>query len=447
MAHVTSRSAYQRLGDRLNRFPQGAPPSELLYRILEMLFSEREAGLVAQLPIRPFTAKKAAAIWGISEAEAHRVLDGLASRAILLDMETPDGAVYVLPPPMAGFFEFSMMRVRDDIDQKLLSELLYQYVTVEDDFILSLFTNGQTHLGRVFVNEAALSETDRRDRRASTSAQTDQGAAPGAGSLHVLDYERASEVIDTSEHMGVGVCYCRHKMEHVGRACDAPKGICMTFGGTADSLIRHGHARRVDRVEGMDLLQEAYAHNLVQFGENVRDDVSFVCNCCGCCCEAMIAARRFGMLNPVHTTNFLPHVADELCNGCGKCVNVCPVEAMTLVSANDPHRPRKRKAALDADICLGCGVCTRVCPTDGLWLESRAERVLTPVNTLHRTILMAIERGRLADCIFDNRALFSHRAMAAVLGVILRLPPTKQAMATEQMRSRYLVTLLEHVKP
>ena len=41
---------------------------------------------------------------------------------ILLDMEGPDGTLYILPPPMAGFFEFSMMRVRDDIDQQLLSE-------------------------------------------------------------------------------------------------------------------------------------------------------------------------------------------------------------------------------------------------------------------------------------------------------------------------------------
>ena len=254
-------------------------------------------------------------------------------------------------------------------------------------------------------------------------------------------------MIETSEHMGVGVCYCRHKAEHVGRACDAPKDICMTFGGTADSLIRHGYARRVDRVEGMDLLQEAYANNLVQFGENVQRGVAFVCNCCGCCCEAMIAARRFGRLDPVHTTNFIPHVQVELCNGCGKCVNVCPVEAMTLVSANDPHKRNKRKATLDEDICLGCGVCTRVCPTSGLWLEPRPERVVTPVDTLHRTVLMAIERGKLQDCIFDNRALFSHRAMAAVLGVILRLPPMKQAMATEQMRSRYLVRLLEHVSP
>jgi len=447
MAHATSRGAYQRLTDRLNRFPQGAPPSELLYRILQMLFSEREAGLVAQLPIRPFTARKAAQIWGMREAEARVVLDALASRAILLDVEGPGGVVYGLPPPMAGFFEFSMMRVREDIDQKLLSELFYQYLNVEDDFILDLFTRGETQLGRVFANEAALAQGGRLSSLPSASPQTDLGTPATDGRLRVLDYERASEVIRTSEQMGVGVCYCRHKMEHVGRACNAPKDICMTFGDTAGSLIRHGYARRVDQAEGTDLLAEAQAHNLVQFGENVRAEVGFICNCCGCCCEAMIAARRFGSLHPVHTTNFIPHVADELCNGCAKCVTTCPVEAMTLVSANDPHKPKRRKASLNVDLCLGCGVCTRVCPTDGLWLEARAERVITPVDSLHRSVLMAIERGRLQDCIFDNRALFSHRAMAGILGVILRLPPTKQILATEQMRSRYLVRLLEHVKP
>jgi len=441
MAHATARGAYKDLADRLNRFPQGAPPSELLYQILAILFGEREAALVARLPIKPVTAKTAARIWGTSETDARAILDGLASRAVLIDMEGPHGTIYALPPPMAGFFEFSLMRVRGDIDQKVLSELFHQYITVEDDFILALLTKGKTQLGRVFVNEPALVESEERARSAGVRAAT------GDGLLRVLDYERASEVIETSSEMSVGLCYCRHKMEHMGRACSAPKNICMTFGATASSLIRHGHARHVDAAEGRDLLAEAYENRLVQFGENVQNEVAFICNCCGCCCEALIAARRFGMLNPVHTTNFLPHVVDEVCNGCGKCVSTCPVEAMTLVSANDPRQPNRRKALLNADLCLGCGVCTRVCPKDGLLLESRAERVITPVDMIHRTVLMAIERGRLQDCIFDNRALFSHRAMAAILGVILRLPPLKQALATEQMRSRYLVRLLEHVKP
>ncbi|KAB3531520.1 hypothetical protein [Alkaliphilus serpentinus] len=40
MSHITGKSAYKRLEERLNRFPQGAPPSETLDKILQVLFNE-----------------------------------------------------------------------------------------------------------------------------------------------------------------------------------------------------------------------------------------------------------------------------------------------------------------------------------------------------------------------------------------------------------------------
>jgi len=425
MAHQSLKSAYALLTERLNRFPQGAPPSGHLEKILGILLTEKEAGLLSRLPIKPFTARTAAAIWKVKPAEAERVLDGLADKAILLDTEEKGQRTYLLPPPMAGFIEFSLMRLRDDIDQKALSELLYQYLNVEEDFIRALFSGGQTQFGRIFVQEAALGDDH---------------------ALHVLDYERASEVIRTASHRAVGLCYCRHKMGHLGRACDAPMEICMTFNSIAEPLIRHGFARTVDIAEALDLLDEAQERNLVQFGENARERVNFICNCCGCCCEALIAARRFGILRPVHTTNFLPTVRVEACNGCGKCVQACPVEAMGLVSANDPQLPKRTHARLDASICLGCGVCIRACPCGALGLRSRPQRVITPLNSTHRAVVMAIERGKFQDLIFDNRALWSHRAMAAILGVILKLPPLQQTMASRQMKSRYLEALIRRFR-
>ena len=421
MAHNISHSPYRRLTDRLNRFPQGAPPAELLARILMVLFDRREAELVSRLPIKPFTAKKAARIWCLPEGDARQILNGLAEKALLVDFEVEAEMHYVLPPPMAGFFEFSMMRIREDIDQKLLAELFHQYLNVEEDFIRDLFATGRTQLGRAFVNEPALSETN---------------------ALHVLDCERASAVIKSASYRGISTCYCRHKMQHMELACAAPMDICMTFNTSAESLIRHGHARAVDISEGLELLETARENNLVQFGENVRQGVNFICNCCGCCCEAMNAARRFAAMHPIHTTNFLPRVDEKTCNGCGKCVALCPVEALNLVSANDSKHPKRKMARVDESRCLGCGVCLRACTqTESLSLVHRPKRVLTPLNTVHRVVVMAVERGKLQHLIFDNHVLWHHRALAAVLGAILRLPPVARAMATDQVKSRYLEAL------
>ena len=425
MAHEAIKSTYLQLAERLNRHPQGAPPTDLLFKILQMLCSEKEAALISLLPIKPFTAKKASRVWKLDPAGTQKILDELADRGILVDIEQNGESVYALPPPMAGFFEFSLMRLRNDIDQRILSELFFEYLNVEEEFIRELFTGGETRLGRAFVHEPALSDEN---------------------ALHVLDYERATEVIKTASHMAVGMCYCRHKMRHLHRACDGPMDICMTFNNTAGSLIKHGIARRADVVEGLDLLQMAYEHNLVQFGENVREQVNFVCNCCGCCCEAMIAARRFAILKPVHTTNFIPEVNEETCNGCGKCVSICPVEAMSLVSSNDPKEPKKKKSKLNEELCLGCGLCVRSCPEDTIVLKSRSKRVITPLNGTHRAVVMAIERGTLHDLIFDNRVLWSHRALAAVLGVILKLPPFKQILANQQVKSRYLETMISRME-
>lgn len=417
MSHIVGKSAYKSLEERINKFPQGAPPSRTLYKILELLFSEKEAAYVAQLPIRPFTVKTAAKVWKTDEVKAQKLLNRLAGRALLLDMDNNGTRQYMLPPPMAGFFEFSMMRTRNDIDQKLLGELFYQYLNVEEDFVKELFLSTETRLGRVFVQESVLTNENE---------------------VQILDFERASHIIKSSEHIGISTCYCRHKMHHVGRACDAPMDICMTFGNAAASLIKYNYARRVEAAEGIELLHQAYENNLVQCGENVREGVTFICNCCGCCCEAMIAAKKFGMLHPVQTTNYIPHINNDTCVNCGKCAKACPIGAIEMITDENGAKSMK----INEEICLGCGVCVRNCNKNSMLLNRRKEKIITPVNSVHRTVLMAIEKGQLQNLIFDNQAFGSHRAMAAVLSAILKLPPVKQMMASKQMKSVYLEKLI-----
>ncbi len=419
MGHNTVRGNYDKLVNRLNKFPQGVPPSDTLFEILRLLFSEEEARLVSLLPIKPFQAETAASTWKMSTEEASDILNELSSRALLVDIEKDGKQTFTLPPPMAGFFEFSMMRIGGKIDQKVLGELFYQYMNVEDEFVTELMSL-PTPIGRAFINEESIEDN----------------------SIHVLDYERATEVINTASHIGIGTCYCRHKKEHVNENCDAPMEICMTFNGTASSLIKHGYAKQVDVEECLRLLEVAKEHNLVQFGDNVQNEVAFICNCCSCCCEALVAARKVGPTQAINSSNFICNINEDDCVGCSKCVEVCPVEAISMVSANTPNQKMK-VAKLNEEHCIGCGVCERVCKVDAITMDPREKKVFTPVNMAHRVVLEAIETNKLQNLIFDNQTHFSHRALAAIFGAILKLPPMKQILATEQVRSKYLLKLIE----
>lgn len=421
MGHLTTRDAYQNLGDRINWFTQGAPATETLYQILKVLYTEKEAKWVALLPVRPFTAIKAAKVWGTTEYKAECLLDHLCEKALLVDSWHNGTRKFVMPPPMAGFIEFALMRTRGDIDQKFLGELYYQYMNVEEDFIKDLFFATETKLGRVFVQEPVLANEKTN---------------------HILDYERATHIVEEAEHIGLGLCYCRHKMSHAGHPCeiDAPWDVCLTFDNVARSLAEHGdYARLISKEEAMDALERSYASNLVQIGENVREHPAFICNCCGCCCEALQAARRFSPMQPVATTNYIPEISLEQCVGCGKCAKACPILAISMEEAAAGGR---KKAVVEKDICLGCGVCARNCAFHAIELRRRPKQIITPVNSTHRFVLQAIEKGTLQNLIFDNQAFANHRAMAAVFGTILKLPPMKQALASKQLKSVYLDKLL-----
>lgn len=415
MGHLTTKDAYKSLEERINWFTQGAPPSAVLYKILQVLYTEKEAKWVALLPVRPFTLKKAAKIWGTTEAKAEKFLDHLCEKALLVDSDYHGERQFVMPPPMAGFIEFALMRTRGDIDQKYLGELYYQYMNVEEDFVKDLFFATETRLGRVYVQEPVL-----------VNDKTN----------HILDYERATHIVEEARYIGLGTCYCRHKMYHAGHPCEinAPWEVCLTFDNVARSLAEHGgYARLISKEEAKEVLELSYESNLVQIGENVREHPAFICNCCGCCCEALQAARRFSPMQPVATTNYIPKVSLETCIGCGKCAKVCPILAISL---------KENKPVIDEEICLGCGVCARNCPVKAIKLERRPVQVITPVNSTHRFVLQAIEKGTLQNLIFDNQAFANHRAMAAVFGTILKLPPLKQALASRQFKSIYLDRLL-----
>ena len=412
MAHKTGRSGYQKLTDRLDMFPHGVAETSTLYEIYKVLFNEKEASLLAQLPIGGFKISLAMKKWKLSYDETEEILDGLASRMLLIDIYKGDEKQYILPPPMIGFFEFSMMRVGTHLDQKVLAELFYQYVCTEDDFVKSLMQL-ETPLGRALVQEEAIEDNN----------------------LYVMDYEKASEIINNAQKIGLSTCYCRHVKEHLGEDCDAPKELCLTISNTGDSsLIRHGYAKEISKEEALNVIKVAKEHNLVQFAENVQKNVSFICNCCSCCCEVLSNVKKHGFTNAINSSNYICTIDDDNCIGCGKCVRVCPVDALSLIT----NEEGKKIALVDNNMCIGCAVCDQSCNFDALEMLHRESRLFTPVDMNQKLILQALETDKLQNLIFRDPDKISHRFLASVISVILKLPPAKQLLASKQLKSKYL---------
>lgn len=413
MAHVTSRS-FDKLQRRLDRPPQGAPHSKTLLKILEILFTEEEADLVSVLPTHPFTVEEAAKLFKKSSIETRVILNTLADKGILFDFATGETQAYFLVPTMAGFFEFSLMRLDGRFDKQVLSELYYQYVNTEGDFIQRIFSIEPSIL-RVLVQEDTIAKEDR---------------------VIVLDYERASHIVDTATCITVGICYCRHKMEHLGKACNNPQEVCLTFNKAAESLAKHGIARQISQKQAHQILEQCMELGLVQLGDNVQEGVNWICNCCSCCCEALVAYRKLGY-NASITTNFVSARGEEACTGCGDCVERCPVYAIRLRKDNNGSD----YACVDATRCIGCGVCVRFCPTGSLIMARRQETAFIPKDTFERFILSAISTGRLQNLLFDDYTLWTHDLLRRFLRILLSLEPAKRLLAQRQIQSRFLNAL------
>jgi len=55
-----------------------------------------------------------------------------------------------------------------------------------------------------------------------------------------------------------------------------------------------------------------------------------------------------------------PTVVEDKCNGCGRCVRVCPKSAAVLEGG---------KASIDPQRCVGCGACLGACPEEAIDLD------------------------------------------------------------------------------
>lgn len=419
MGHLAYKDAYRDLGRALDGLTVRVPWSETLRLILRELYTEDEAMLVSRMPTGLASLRRVARVTGMEEGTLRPLLEGLASKGLVMDLEIASEYRYTVSPMVIGIFEFTMMRTDGAPDFKRLAGLFHDYMQSRGSMSNANFSHGErVSFMRTLPHSSALA------------------AEPH---VEVLDHQKAEGLVESASGLTVGICSCRHEKMHLGtKQCAAPLETCIGFASETDYSVRRGLARPADRSEVRELLARARELKLVLNADNVRTGVSFLCLCCGCCCNVLTGIKRFGLPNVVVTSGFRAECADALCTGCGTCARACPIGAISM-EKSEPRAGRKgARPRVDATFCIGCGVCALSCAAEAMRLVPQAQRPLLPENTVERVIFQSLERGTLQNFIVDNPNTGSGRFLRAVLAAFLRLSPVKRAIMSDTFRSRFL---------
>lgn len=377
MGHITySKNYLIPLIDRLNKYPIGLVDNELLREILSLLFTEQEAYVASKFPLMEATLPELCQRTGMNSDELLPILESMADKGLIMDMPYGNTTYYLLMPGVIGFIEFSFMKHRADLPVERLAKLMTEYFHQDPEHGMAKeFFGSSTQLTRSLVYEEHVPVTS-----------------------VVTPYESAREIIEQTEFGAAGLCYCRHKRHHEGHECKkgAPmEEICISLGNGARFLSRRGFAVPKTKQQLLAIIDRAHELKLTHVTDNIRNRPTFICNCCGCCCEIM-AGVQMGYYDGVAKTSYIAVIDPQRCDYCGECFSACNVKAIGRDRA-----AMKKVSQVNRLICLGCGACISSCPNQAIALIPRQSTTIPPRTKRDLFKKILIEKGRLKPYIWE----------------------------------------------
>jgi Na+-translocating ferredoxin:NAD+ oxidoreductase RNF subunit RnfB len=186
---------------------------------------------------------------------------------------------------------------------------------------------------------------------------TDGAAAPDV----ILPYDDVRALIEKGRAFSVRGCICRVQQDLIGeRKCDFPVDCCMMI----SEFNRPASPGDISKGQALALLDETERIGLVHTTTNVIEGVSYVCNCCGCCCGILRGFNEWGIDEAIARANYYAVIDADTCTGCQVCIGRCQVGALSM---------KGDVASVDLARCIGCGLCVSGCPASAASLVRKPD--------------------------------------------------------------------------
>ncbi len=348
---------YTKLRERLDTYSFGFPATKsgVEMAILKKLFSEADAELFLSLSQKLEEPQDIAARINLTPDAVSNKLEDLSSRGLLFRQESDGKVRYGAIPFMHGIVEFQIK----SLDREL-SELL-------DRFFAEAYNRNISDNADLFLRVIPVQKYVEVER-------------------HIASYNDVEKILDGIDTIAVADCFCRKHKKLQNEGCDRPVETCFMFGSMAQYYLDNNLGRRVDKAEALKIVADAQKAGCVTQPSTSQNPAG-MCNCCGDCCAVLGAIKANPKPAEFVFSNYFSSIIQENCVGCAACIDICPMEAISMGDSGT--------AEVNLDRCIGCGVCLMACNFEAVKLEEKPEerRKSVPANTRDQMVLMAKKRG------------------------------------------------------
>ncbi|TFF99314.1 MAG: 4Fe-4S dicluster domain-containing protein [Promethearchaeota archaeon] len=336
--------------------------NDTMIELLKTLLNEEQAKFLFNFRNPILTLEKLKEKTGMEENDLKVMLNSLMDEGFIFDKPNDESGImeYHLLAPIPDIFEYSLVKKGSTEKRKKLAKI-YDRMIVEAskitqenyETIMPIFKDEMPPFTRILPIDEELVVPQEK----------------------TLPTDEASKIIDKNDIISLSRCPCKFQRELLGDPCKATENQfrCIHLGHFGRYFIEHGFGKQISKEEAKKVLLEAaqdgLVHKTFHYDWDIDKEENCICNCCKCCC--IIFQSYYRGVWPFHTqTSYIAEVDESKCEGCGTCIEKCPIEALSLIEG---------KSYLDENKCIGCGVCVQQCPEGAITLrKTELRRVFIP---------------------------------------------------------------------